>query len=333
MPFLVSYNLLSEYDLSYVPIPVNVIPTPNASLEVSKAFYFQGGDGGSLGKKSTKKRWAKQKEIDFFTDDSEDFIMSVPDTVFDTSNTENLDNYPADFENEKQIFQVMGDQSNAGFAIKYLTGSTRGDGSVVPMSGKLNISYKPQTSVNIDNALGNTQKGIYGREGINCKAVRRMSPYPYSGLRFGCDFTYNATTQNVNITNIAYVDGTSFSPTPQYNFTGMNIFLSGSGLGFNASCRIDDIDGSTINATTTHKVSSSTFTNQPGLIYMAGNGAEINSGHLLMHDDNVGFIGADKYKDENLYYFQMPSNSYFRLPIYQGCKQILIILNYPQINP
>jgi hypothetical protein len=315
MPFLVSYNLLSEYDLSYVPIPVNVIPTPNASLEVSKAFYFQGGDGGSLGKKSTKKRWAKQKEIDFFTDDSEDFIMSVPDTVFDTSNTENLDNYPADFENEKQIFQVMGDQSNAGFAIKYLTGSTRGDGSVVPMSGKLNISYKPQTSVNIDNALGNTQKGIYGREGINCKAVRRMSPYPYSGLRFGCDFTYNATTQNVNITNIAYVDGTSFSPTPQYNFTGMNIFLSGSGLGFNASCRIDDIDGSTINATTTHKVSSSTFTNQPGLIYMAGNGAEINSGHLLMHDDNVGFIGADKYKDENLYYFQMPSNSYFRLPI------------------
>jgi hypothetical protein len=272
MPFLVSYNLLSEYDLSYVPIPVNVIPAPNTSLEVSKAFYFQGGDGGSLGKKSTKKRWAKQKEIDFFTDDSEDFIMSVPDTVFDTSNTENLDNYPADFENEKQIFQVMGDQSNAGFAIKYLTGSTRGDGSVVPMSGKLNISYKPQTSVNIDNALGNTQKGIYGREGINCKAVRRMSPYPYSGLRFGCDFTYNATTQNVNITNIAYVDGTSFSPTPQYNFTGMNIFLSGSGLGFNASCRIDDIDGSTINATTTHKVSSSTFTNQPGLIYMAGNG-------------------------------------------------------------
>ena len=84
-------------------------------------------------------------------------------------------------------------------------------------------------------ALGNTEKGIYGREGINCKAVRRMSPYPYSGLRFGCDFNYNATTQDISITNIAYVDGTSYSPDPHYKFTGMNIFLSGSGLNFNAS--------------------------------------------------------------------------------------------------
>ena len=315
MPFLVSYNILSDYDLTYVPIPVDTIPTPSASLDVSKAFYFQGGDGGSIGKKSTKRRWVKQKQLDFFTDDSDSFFMPVPDKVFASSNTENLDDYPADFQDENQIFQVMGDQSNAGFAIKYLTGSTRGDGSVVPMSGKLNISYKPQTSVNIDNALGNTQKGIYGREGINCKAVRRMSPYPYSGLRFGCDFSYNATTQNVSITNIAYVDGTSYSPDPHYKVTGMNIFLSGSGLNFNASCRIDDINGSAINATATHKVSFSDLSNQPGLIYMAGNGAEINSGHLLMHDDNVGFIGADKYKDENLYYFQMPSNSYFRLPI------------------
>ena len=323
MPFLVSYNILSEYDLTYVPIPVDPIPVPSVDLNVSQAFYFKGGDGGSLGKKPTKRRWVKQRKLDFFTDSSDTFSMSVPDKVFDYSNTRNLDNYPPNIDNGDEIFQVVDGQSNAGFSIKYLTGSTSygsgptgpsGPGIVAPMSGKLNITYRPQTVVNIDNALGNTEKGIYGREGINCKAVRRMSPYPYSGLRFGCDFNYNATTQDISITNIAYVDGTSYSPDPHYKFTGMNIFLSGSGLNFNASCRIDDINGSTINATATHKVSLSNL-NGPGLIYMAGNGAEINSGHLLMHDDNVGFIGADKYKDENLYYFQMPSNSYFRLPI------------------
>jgi hypothetical protein len=56
MPFLVSYNLLSEYDLSYVPIPVNVIPAPNTSLEVSKAFYFQGGGMGDLLEKNPQKK-------------------------------------------------------------------------------------------------------------------------------------------------------------------------------------------------------------------------------------------------------------------------------------
>ena len=121
MPFLVSYNILSEYDLTYVPIPVDPIPAPSADLDVSKAFYFKGGDGGSLGKKSTKRRWIKQKKLDFFTDSSETLFGSVPDKVFAYSNTRNLDNYPPNVDDENEIFQVVDGQSNAGFSIKYLT--------------------------------------------------------------------------------------------------------------------------------------------------------------------------------------------------------------------
>lgn len=337
MPYYIEANIVGLDDITDLPIVLSSVPeNPPAKDDSSDFYYFKGGDGGDLGKKSTFPRYVKNS-IDVFPEENSELDLDSQGlyslitaskyinplvNYFPNSSTSVLGVYSSGsrysingYDNSKQ--------TDAGYAIKYVTGLSRptiGGGTIVDtLTSTITFEYQPVIPANLSGVNPRYLNTVADRDGVQADIVKRFVPTPSTGFAFHCEFDYDHATNLITIDQIQEPDGTIYSMAPQYNFTGMKLYLSGSGNAesFSRSLRIHHIDGSSLYGYADYATGSSVLSNYSGVIFLCGNEGTIFDGEVMMDPNNVGFIASDSYSgvDQDYFYYQLPSSGFVKMDI------------------
>jgi len=209
--------------------------------------------------------------------------------------------------------------SEAGFAIKYVTGKRYNSSTPATlMASKINFNYIPEFPTDVFN-IQNDSIQISNAYGVYAENIRRVTPILTPNFAFPCNFTYDHSTNLIIVNNLRYQNAVDlFDLYPQYNYTGMSIYISGSGGAkeFQNNIRLFDWSGDHFYGYCDYRTGTSVISNADAAIFMCGNSGEIADGTVLMDDNNVGFFGADMFSggDKHVYY-QLPSSGHIRIPL------------------
>jgi hypothetical protein len=287
MPFFLTTDLITnEPDFFNVPIIVNSI---DETREVSLFYKCEGGRGGALGKKSS------EPQIYTFKDE-----IKTAQTSYTSLN----------YNKNVGVKINPGEKNDAGYAIKYITGND----AEPQMSGTLQVKYQPSIPVNLNLASPDNSSWRFNNQGINAQIVKKFSPYPYTGLAFHCEFTYDPIEGLINIDKLQEPNGDIYSMNPLHNYTGTSLYLSGSGdvTDYESSVRVFNIDRSGLYGYS-HYSGWEESISDSGVVFLCGSGGFIDDGNLIMGYSGFNFISADQYKDENYYYYSLPFSGFIRM--------------------
>jgi hypothetical protein len=296
MPFFINDDYLAAYDLRFLPISVDSIDTDK---EQSIFVYVKGGDGGNLGKKSSESKYLL-KSIDLSKELDGSSFADATDVFFDTKYLANLQN------STTTLNSVIQD---AGYAIKYYTGQNVNE-SIVPITGSLRINFVPDQSFNL--YTGYVVDGNSVNNGINAQEIKRIVVQPYENFAYYCQFSFDNSLNRITLSDIQKPDTTLVDTS--FVKTGTNIYLSGSGVDFLGSCVITGVESNSLTGFPVGGTGSS-FGPSSGHLYLLGNAGSIDNGTFYADSSTPAVLGADQYHSGNLFYLQIPSESYFKIPI------------------
>lgn len=209
--------------------------------------------------------------------------------------------------------------SEAGFAIKYVTGKRYNSSTdATLMASKINFNYIPEFPTDVFNIQKDSLQ-ISNAYGVNAENIRRVTPILTPDFAFPCNFTYDHSTNLIIVNNLRYQNAVDlFDRYPEYNYTGMSIYISGSGGAeeFQNNIRLFDWSGDSFYGYCDYRTGTSVINNADAAIFMCGNSGEIADGTVLMGDNNFGFFGADMFSGGDKYiYYQLPSSGHIRIPL------------------
>lgn len=335
MPYFLSQDIVSVEDIQSLPITVEAGSEIASDTTPSSFYYFKGGGGGDLGKKSTFPSYS-QSNIRLFSEQNQDNEYDV-DSLSSTVKGSYLSSINQGYINSNTsekfgLYNSDNKQTDAGYAIKYVTGLSRptiGGGTVVDeFTSTVTFDYEPIIPADITRSNPSSSVSVASDLGVNAQYTKRFTATPSAGFAFHCEFDYDHATNLITIDQIQR-NGQLYDLTPEYNFTGMKLYLSGSGnaQSFSRSLRIHDINGSSLYGYADYATGSSVLSNYSGVIYLCGNGGEIYDSKIIMSDANVGFIASDSYTGQNqdYFYYQLPSSGFIKMPIETNWDNMLVV--------
>lgn len=296
MPFFINDDYFASYDLSSLPVYVDSIDTDK---ENSKFLYIKGGDGGDLGKKSTKSK-ILLRDIDISQQLDRSSNSNAVDIIFDSANLIRLNN---------STFSLDSSVYDAGYCIKYFTGQNT-NGSIQPITGSLKINFIPDQTFNL--YTGFVVDGNSINNGINAQEIKRVVVQPYADFSYYCQFSFDDSLNRITLSDIQKPDTTLVDTS--FIKTGTNLYISGSGVDFIGSCVITGVSTNSLTGFPVGGTGSS-FGPSSGHLYLLGNAGSIDNGTFYADSSVPAVLGADQYHSGNLFYLQIPSESYFKIPI------------------